>query len=228
MLLNIKKKDNILFCAYRNWGLKIYNNFKKKNICNFLLAKNENQFYQILTKHKPIIIVLLGWSWILKKEVVNNFYVVGIHPSDLPDYAGGSPIQNQIIGGLTSSKCTLFKISQNVDKGPILGKTNLSLDGNIEEVFNSIYNASIYLLEEFFNNFPNIKEISQKNDIGQSYKRLRPEDSDLSKKLINKTSCKNLYNLIRCRTAPYPNAFIKDETGTLYFENVRFVKNEQK
>ena len=159
-----------------------------------------------------------------KKEVVNNFYVIGIHPSDLPNYAGGSPIQNQIINGLSSSKCTLFKISKYVDKGPILGKTNLNLDGNIEEVFNSIYNASMYLLEEFFNNFPNIKEIDQINGIGNNYKRLKPEDSDLSKKLINKTSCKNLYNLIRCRTAPYPNAFIKDETGTLYFENVRFIK----
>ena len=83
--------------------------------------------------HKPIIIILLGWSWILKKEVVNNFYVIGIHPSDLPNYAGGSPIQNQIINGLSSSKCTLFKISKYVDKGPILGKTNLNLDGNIEK-----------------------------------------------------------------------------------------------
>ena len=86
----------------------------------------------------------------------------------------------------------------------------------------------MYLLEEFFNKLPNIKEIDQINGIGNNYKRLKPEDSDLSKKLINKTSCKNLYNLIRCRTAPYPNAFIKDETGTLYFENVRFIKNEKK
>ena len=228
MLLNIKKKDIILVCAYRDWGIKIFNNFKNKNICNFLLAQSEDQLNQILKKHKPIIIILLGWSWILKKEIVSNFYVIGIHPSDLPNYAGGSPIQNQIINGLSSSKCTLFKISQDVDKGPILGKINLSLDGNVKDIFQSIYEASIYLLEEFFNNFPNIKEISQINNFSNNYKRLKPKDSDLSKKLINKTSCKNLYNLIRCRTAPYPNAFIKDETGTLYFENVSFKKNEKK
>ena len=43
----------------------------------------------MLMKYKPIIIVLLGWSWILKKEIVNDYYVIGIHPSDLPNYAGG-------------------------------------------------------------------------------------------------------------------------------------------
>ncbi len=225
--MNIKGTDNILFCAYRDWGIKVFNNFKKKNNYNFLLAKNKDEFNQILIKHKPIIIVLLGWSWILKKEIVNDFYVIGIHPSDLPQYSGGSPIQNQIIDGISSSKCTLFKISQDIDKGPILGKTHLDLDGNIKDIFETIYNASIYLLEDFFSKFPNINEISQNNKSIQNHKRLKPEDSNLSDKLINKTSCENLYNLIRCRTEPYPNAFIKDETGILYFENVRFIKNEQ-
>ena len=74
--------------------------------------------------------------------------------------------------------------------------------------------------------FPNVNEITQNNKSIQNYKRLKPEDSNLSNKLINKTTCENLYNLIRCRTEPYPNAFIKDETGTLYFDNVRFIKNE--
>ena len=89
-LLNIKRTDNILFCAYRDWGIKVFNNFKNKNSCNFLLAKNKDEFNQMLIKYKPIIIVLLGWSWILKKEIVNDFYVIGIHPSDLPKYSGGS------------------------------------------------------------------------------------------------------------------------------------------
>ena len=224
--MNIKRTDKILFCAYRDWGIKVFKNFKNKNSCNFVLAKNKDQFNQMLIKYKPIIIVLLGWSWILKKEIVNDYYVIGIHPSDLPNYAGGSPIQNQIINGISSSKCTLFKVSQDVDKGPILGKKNLSLDGNVKDIFNSIYNASIHLLDDFFCKFPNVNEITQTNKSIKNYKRLKPEDSNLSNKLINKTSCENLYNLIRCRTDPYPNAFIKDETGILYFDNVRFVKNE--
>ena len=224
--MNIKRTDKILFCAYRDWGIKVFKNFKNKNSCNFVLAKNKDQFNQMLIKYKPIIIVLLGWSWILKKEIVNDYYVIGIHPSDLPNYAGGSPIQNQIINGISSSKCTLFKVTQHIDQGPILGKTNLCLDGNVKDIFQSIYKASIYLLDDFFCKFPNVNEITQNNESIQNYKRLKPEDSNLSNKFINKTTCENLYNLIRCRTEPYPNAFIKDETGTLYFDNVRFIKNE--
>ena len=103
-------------------GLKVFKNFKNKNRYNFLLANSKDELNQMLIKYKPIIIVLLGWSWILRKEIVNNYYVIGIHPSDLPNYAGGSPIQNQIINGISSSKCTLFKVTRDIDQGPILGK----------------------------------------------------------------------------------------------------------
>ena len=51
-----------------------------------------------------------------------------MHPSDLPKYAGGSPIQHQIINGVINSKATLFEVTKEIDSGPILYKTNLSLD----------------------------------------------------------------------------------------------------
>ena len=43
-----------------------------------------------------------------------------LHPSPLPKYRGGSPIQNQIINGESKSAVTLFKINNKIDQGDII------------------------------------------------------------------------------------------------------------
>ena len=65
------------------------------------------------------------------------------------------------------------------------------------------------------------------NNVVETRKRLQPHESNLIdnlEKLLlsDDVSVKNIYNFIRCKTNPYPNAFIEDETGKLYFEKVKF------
>ena len=43
-----------------------------------------------------------------------------LHPSALPKFRGGSPIQNQIIRNIKNSKVTLFKMNEKIDAGPII------------------------------------------------------------------------------------------------------------
>ena len=37
-------------------------------------------------------------------------------------------------------------------------------------------------------------------------------------------TAQNLYDTIRCREDPYPNAYIEDETGRLIFKRVEFIQ----
>ena len=69
---------------------------------------------------KPNIILWYGWSWILPPNIVKEYNCVALHPSPLPKYRGGSPLQNQIINGETISAITLFKMEEGLDNGDVI------------------------------------------------------------------------------------------------------------
>jgi methionyl-tRNA formyltransferase len=182
-----------------------------------------------LEENKFDIILCAGWSWIIPDDIVENNLVVGIHPSDLPDYAGGSPLQHQILDGMTETQCTLFRLSKKLDGGEILDKEPMSLEGgNMSVVFKELTRVSLALVRRLLKNFPDIE--TKPNNVTKVRKRYKPKHSNLGTKmgdwLLSECSVEEIYNFIRCKTDPYPNAFLKDKTGTLYFERVRFEPNK--
>ena len=57
------------------------------------------------------------------------------HESDLPKFRGGSPLQNQIVRGITKTKTTAFLMNEKIDGGDIIMKKSLSLEGNLQDIF---------------------------------------------------------------------------------------------
>ena len=49
-----------------------------------------------------------GWSKKVSKKIVKEYKCIMLHPSNLPKYAGGSTIQNQIIRNVKLSAVTLI------------------------------------------------------------------------------------------------------------------------
>ena len=209
----------ILFCAYRNWALNVYNSIRSK--CPHVsLVTTTKQFDEITQTNSFDVTILLGWSWIVSDEYVSSNYTIVAHPSDLPNYAGGSPIQNQIIDGLEKSKVTLFKATAQTDAGPILYKENISLCGNLQDVFYHIEHDTTSLLVKFFNNYPNIPETKQISL--DTKKRRTPEMSEIKLEDFTNMTAKELYNKIRCLQNPYPNAFVSCKNNTiLYFTGAK-------
>ena len=224
---------NVVCCGYRSWAINIINEITKNSRINIVHIFNSKNDYDSKIENinsKIDIILFLGWSWIIPKEITNKYLCVGIHPSNLPNYRGGSPIQHQIINGVIKTKISLFTISEKVDGGDIWLKNDVNLSGqNIELIFKNIENSSISLLNNFFNLYPNINPIKQDLTKGSYFKRRTPEQSRLELDDFNNKSLEEIYNTIRCLTHPYPNAFIEDEYGNkLFFKEVHFVsaKNE--
>lgn len=169
-------------------------------------------------------IVLIGWSWKVPPHVVNSRLVIGMHPSDLPDYAGGSPIQNQIIDGITHSKATLFRLNEQFDRGEIIDKEDIDLTGHLDQVLDNIGNATARLILRFVNKWPNVQYLPQ-GAAPKARRRLKPEHSRLENpvgSLGKLLTCRELWDLIRCREDPYPNAYFEDETGRLVIKRVEF------
>ena len=224
---------NVVCCGYRSWAINVINEINKNsriNIVHVFNSKNEYDLKIQTIEVKVDVILFLGWSWFVEKEITDKFLCLGIHPSDLPNYRGGSPIQHQIINGLKKTKVSLFTISEKLDEGDIWLKEKLDLNGNnIDEIFKNIETSSVILLNKFFNLFPNITPTQQDLKLGSYFKRRAPNQSEITLDDFKNKSLEDIYNTIRCLTDPYPNAYIQDSDGNrLVFKDIGFIKNTPK
>lgn len=223
---------NVVFCGYRSWAKEIIEkvSLNEKVNCIDKIYSIEEYHNKVNTWNEDIdFILFLGWSWIIPQEITEKFLCIGIHPSDLPNYRGGSPLQHQIINGVVETKMSLMTLSsKKLDGGEIWLKEHLDLRGNnMAEVFDNIIKSSILMLEFFIENFPNITPNHQDLTRGTYYKRRQPEESEITIEDMKNMSLEEMYNFMRALTDPYPNAFIKDDEGNkLYFKEVIFEKKK--
>lgn len=206
----------ILCCTYRKWAQNIYSsledNFKDYE---FIRVNSKQEFDSLdIDKINPDLILWYGWSWIIPKNILNEYYCVMLHPSPLPKYRGGSPIQNQIINGETTSAVTLFKMDEGIDTGDIIYQKDFLLKGDLEDIFDSITYLGIKLSIKMLSNFSNLKLIPQNNNKSTYFKRRTPNQSEITIEEISSCVAEDLYNKIRALQDPYPNAFIKCKDGT--------------
>jgi methionyl-tRNA formyltransferase len=215
-------KQNIIFCGYREWAKEIIykiSNHPKINCVDIILSIDEYLKKEEFFSEDVDIIVFLGWSWIIPDKVTSKFLCLGMHPSDLPFYRGGSPIQHQIINGIKDTKVTLMTLSsEKIDGGDIWLKNDLSLEGDsIDDVFKNIIYSTIKLLKLFFDEYPNITPWVQDLNKGSYYKRRKKNESKVLLSDISSMNLEELYNKARCLTDPYPNLFIEDKLGNKLF-----------
>jgi methionyl-tRNA formyltransferase len=211
---------NILFGGYRDWSLRVHADLVKD--WPMELVSDPQAFEQSVARRRFDVIILAGWSWIIPKPIVESVEIVGIHPSDLPNYAGGSPIQNQIIDGVRDSAVTLFRLTPALDVGPIVYKEPISLEGHLSQVLREIERASVVVLRRYLTNWPNNPNQTQPSERARARRRLTPAASRLTAEQIATLNCRQLWDFIRCREDPYPNAFFEDETGRWVIRWVEF------
>ena len=205
---------NVVCVGYRNWALKIYNALSQTHNDKNFIVMNHTPSLDLLSTINPNLILWYGWSDIIPTEYLNSYYSVMLHPSPLPKYRGGSPIQNQIINGETISAVTLFKMDQGIDTGDIIEQEYFNLDGDLNDILSKITNIGISLTNNLLSNYPNITLTPQNNKKSTYYKRRNPNQSEITLKEIRDSLAKDLYNKIRALQDPYPNVFIKCKNGT--------------
>ena len=106
----------ILCVGYRVWAINLYERLKKEYPKNDIFIINgEAEFREFNVENfKPDIILFYGWSFIVSETLTAKYKCLMLHPSNLPKYRGGSPIQNQIIDGILDSKVTIFRNSASM------------------------------------------------------------------------------------------------------------------
>ena len=190
----------------------------KKNIpCYYVESsdsgKKTNDYYDIINKIKPDVILIMGWYYMVPKKIreLAKYGAWGIHASMLPDYAGGAPLVWAIINGETETGVTLFRLDDGIDDGDIIKQEKIIIEENdtIKEVYEKVTISSKHSLLQALKNINTITFKPQNKTKIKVYPQRKPSDGELD---LTKPA-KDLYNFIRAQSSPYPGAFIKTSDG---------------
>ncbi len=162
----------------------------------------------------PEYIFFPHWSEKVPSEILHSYRCINFHETDLPFGRGGSPVQNLISAGYSSTMITALIMTDKVDAGPIILKRELGLDGSAEEIFIRSSKIIAEMIQEIIKN--NWAEGIQEGEV-TSFKRRKPEQSQLP---VSAESLDIIFNHIRMLDADeYPKAFM--EFGGFRFEFTR-------
>lgn len=202
------------FMAYRDWAIYLAS-------CVKMRYAEKHQIH-IHKEGEPCksadVVFLIGWSDILPEQFYKDRVALVLHPSPLPRYRGGSPIQHQIIAGEEVSAVTVFKLDKKypaVDSGPIYGQLPYSLKGDLKDILIRIADVGFEIVCKAIEDCikSDITFVEQNDTYATTFKRRKPEESEITPLEISISTAEQLYNKIRALQDPYPNAFIIGKDG---------------
>ena len=202
--------------GYRKWALNIYDKLATTTDHTLLILRSKSQYdIELLNSFRPDLLLFYGWSWVVPSHLINNYTCLMLHPSPLPRYRGGSPIQNQIIAGETSSKVTIFVMSDQLDAGDIVAQQDLDLTGTLDQIFSRIEDIGLKLTNELLT--VGIQRMPQDHSSATFCERRTSAESEITHEELTNQSALYLYNKIRMLADPYPNAYIMTADGKRLF-----------
>ena len=150
----------------------------------------------------PRYLFFLHWSTKVPDEITHRYECVNFHMTDVPFGRGGSPLQNLIARGHTSTILTALRMSDDLDAGPVYMKRPLSLDGRAEEIYVRATNLAAEMIESIIRDEP--EPTPQEGEV-VVFERRRPRQSEIG----STRSLDELYDFIRMLDADgYPRAFV--------------------
>ena len=220
--------QNIIVATIKEWNIQNYFKLKEqfKDDYKFHLITNKDELTQELVKDlNPKYIFFPHWSWIIPKNIYNNFECIVFHMTDLPFGRGGSPLQNLIIRGIYDTKISALKVAEGLDTGDIYIKEDINISkGSAQEIFVNISNIIFSKMIPLFLN-SKLKPIKQIGKVVE-FKRRDPSQSNLA--TLEEKTITNIYDFIRMLDAEgYPNAYIQlDNNLKIILNNV--IKKDSK
>ena len=212
----------VLCITYRDWACNIYDMLQEvmPNINFKIIRAKEDYDESIIDEYNPDIILWYGWSWIVPEKIINKYTSLCLHPSPLPQFRGGSPIQNQIIRNIKISAVSIFKMGNGIDNGDVIDQVPLSLLGDIPAIFTRMTDigfTSTYKIITQLERGEQLKLYKQNEDIATEYKRRKPSQSEITIDELQNNTVEHIHNKIRMLIGPYPSAYIKDKDGNKLF-----------
>jgi methionyl-tRNA formyltransferase len=198
----------------KTWHTTLFRELSAQKLEEWLhITQKEDFTAEKLAVINPQYVFIPHWSYIIPKEIFENYTCIVFHMTDLPFGRGGSPLQNLIASGLTETKISAIKVEEGLDTGDVYLKRPVSLHGTAEEIFIRMATLIKGMVEEIIAN--NTQPVPQQGE-PTVFRRRKPEDSNIA----HLETIEQLYDYIRMLDCEgYPNAFA--EMGNFRLEFTR-------
>jgi methionyl-tRNA formyltransferase len=205
---------NYIIASEKVWHENVCEYLQNDIVANWIRIKEKSSLTrENIEQINPEYIFFLHWSYIIPKEIYNNFRCVVFHITDLPYGRGGSPLQNLIVRGHTDTKISAIKVQNGIDTGDVYLKKDLSLEGTAREIFERATPIMIDMIKEIITN--DLQPQPQKGNI-VCFNRRKPQDGNIS--ILNELQ--QVYDYIRMLDCDgYPSAFFETEYFRIEFTN---------
>ncbi len=211
---------NYVVATSKDWFSRHPKSNEYNKLSIYYIKDKDELTIEILDKINPRYIFFPHWSWIVNSEIYDRYECIIFHTAPLPYGRGGSPIQNLILKGYKKSPICALRMSKTLDGGPIYKTIEVSLEGNIDEIFARISTHIEDMIIDIskFNPEPIIQK-------GQPFyfKRLTYENNEIDSSL----SLGEIYDRIRMVDGEdYERSYINFGEYKIEFKNAEIKDNQ--
>lgn len=226
---------NVWFVSYRPWAQQVADAIRSHPSIDKFTQVHNDHFDAAVARTKrmshlpdsqlPDVVLMCGCSQPPSEVTVAACpLIVTEHPAESDRYSPGTPLQNQVLDGLTRTKHRIVRVGYPELSPRVWShQVGMSLEGDTDEILTRMRDTSIVLFQSFLYDFPDITWHQWPAVVpDMQVPRRTPDMSRIDKLDLSNITARALYDKIRCLGTPYPNAFIEDETGRVYLEHARF------
>ncbi|MHB8139476.1 MAG: formyltransferase [Smithellaceae bacterium] len=176
---------------------------------------NGEEWSAKISSWQPDILFSFYYRKMISREILEipRHGALNLHGSLLPAYRGRCPVNWVLVKGEEKTGVTLHVMVEKPDAGDIVGQKEVTIDfhDTARTLYDKLCEAAGLLLDDLL---PVIKtgQIPRRKQnlaLGSYYGGRRPEDG----RIDWTQSAREIYNLIRAVTDPYPGAYTLMENG---------------
>lgn len=193
----------VLIAAVKPWNVARYRRWAAAGRHrSTLVERPEDLTPSAVEAYAPDLIFVPHWSWRIPTAIHERFECIGFHMTDLPFGRGGSPLQNLILRKLAATQVSAFRVTGEMDAGPIYLKRPLSLDGSAGDIYARAADIVFDMIDEILERRP--VPVPQRGSV-VGFQRRTPAESEITGGM----NARDLYDFIRMLDAEtYPPAFL--------------------
>ncbi len=158
----------------------------------------------------PDVTMVVGWSKLIKKEVLTipPLGTIGYHPAALPANRGRHPIVWALALGLSETASSFFFMGEGTDDGPLLSQqvVPITLEDDARTLYDKLLAVIPMQIEEILARLfsGSLEGTPQNHRLANSWRKRSPADGCIDWRM----SAQSIHNLVRALTRPYPGAHL--------------------
>lgn len=217
--------EHFLLVSKNNlWSLKLFDELTEKlgESKKLFLIHDKDQLldfaYRYKTRCDIKAIFFFHWSEYIPAKVYKNNKCISIHTSNLPDGQGGTPLQNQILDGITQTRVNALETTSKIDAGPIYCSEPITLQGSLTDIWMTTAEAAKKCILKIIDY--DLEPINEQNITknGIIYKRIKGSTNPFE----TSETLRQVYDKIRMLDAAgYPEASCKVGDFVLKFNRAK-------